>query len=555
MTNAVTNQDEVIAFLSDPATHGIDAPVERITTHISEIFLAGDKAYKLKRAVRFPYLDYTDIARRKHFCEAEVAVNRRTAPDLYDGVVAVARGPDGKLSLGGAGAGAAPGGEPGEAMDWLVAMKRFDQETIWDAMARRHAIAPANTPIITRSMVSALADVIAEFHLRAAPHRRNDGARSFGRVVDGVSAELTRYTPEVFSSDLVAQFDESIRHLQALAAPLLDRRGRQGRVRHCHGDLHLRNICQVDGVPTLFDAIEFSDDIAVIDVLYDLAFLLMDLEHRNLRPLANQLLNRYLSLTGDIAGLAAMPMLIAVRAGIRAHVTATAATAAPQHAATAAPQQAAQDVPGANTRQDEARLDEARAYLGLALAALHAAPPRLIAIGGMSGSGKSTIARAVAPKFGPIPGAVHLQSDVIRKRLAGVAPETRLDELHYTPEITRRVYGRIGADAAAALKAGYSVIADATYLDPTSRSAIARVAEEAGAPFTGLWLQAAIPEMERRLEARRGDASDARVEVLRRQMTAGAEDLDWEIVDAGGDAEATAIRVAALLGLEKSGTV
>lgn len=528
----MTNQDEVIAFLSDPATHGIDEPVERITTHISEIFLAGDKAYKLKRAVRFSYLDYSDLAQRKRFCEAEVTVNRRTAPDLYQGVVAVMRAPDGKLSLA----------DKGEAVDWLVAMKRFDQDTIWDAMARRQAITPA--------MIHALADVIAEFHLAATPHRRADGARVFGRVVDGVSAELTHYTPEVFDRDVVADFDESIRHWQALTAQLLDRRARQGRVRHCHGDLHLRNICQVDDTPTLFDAIEFSDDIAVIDVLYDLAFLLMDLEHRDLRPLANQLLNRYLSLTGDIAGLAAMPMFIALRAGIRAHVIATAATAASQPAATAAAQPAAKDA-----LDLEAMKNEARVYLDLTLASLRPAPPRLVAIGGLSGSGKSTIARALAPGFGPVPGAVHLQSDVIRKRLAGVAPETRLGELHYMPEMTRRVYGRMRANAAAALAAGYSVIADATYLDPEHRHAIAQVAEEAGASFTGLWLQAEIPEMERRLRARRGDASDARVEVLRRQLAAGTDGPGWQAVDTGGDAAATAKRVADLLGLEKAPTV
>ena len=244
----------------------------------------------------------------------------------------------------------------------------------------------------------------------------------------------------------------------------------------------------------------------------------MDLEHHGLRPLANLAMNRYLSLTRDYEGLAAMPLFIATRAGVRAHVVASAM----QHAA----------------RPEEAA-SEAQRFLDLAIASLDAEEPRLIAIGGLSGTGKSTLARQLAADASPVPGAVHLQSDIIRKRLAGVSPETRLSDTYYAEDVTQRVYGQMRHDAARALAAGYSVIADATFLDPVQRRGIEEMAAEADAPFVGLWLHASIQEMERRLEARRGDASDAAVDVLHLQLRSNPSDIDWIPVCAGPNEEAT----------------
>jgi len=267
-------------------------------------------------------------------------------------------------------------------------------------------------------------------------------------------------------------------------------------VRRCHGDLHLRNICLLDGKPTLFDCLEFSDALASIDVLYDLAFLLMDLEHRGLTDFANLVLNRYLDLTDEDDGLPAMPLFLSLRAAIRAHVTATAMDQA-AHA--------------------ESTLDmaaEARRYLDLAAQLLRPRPRRLVAIGGLSGSGKSTLAAALAPGI----GARVLRSDVIRKHLFGVAPETRLPASAYAPEVSHRVYETLGEKAAAALAAGYSVIIDAVSLKPEERRSFAPVAEAAAVPFWGLWLAAPASTMEARLRARRHDASDASPEVLTQQL-------------------------------------
>jgi predicted kinase len=307
-----------------------------------------------------------------------------------------------------------------------------------------------------------------------------------------------------------------------------------GKVRRCHGDLHLRNICLLDGKPVLFDCIEFSDEIASIDVLYDLAFLLMDLEYRNLQDLANQGYNRYLDLTNEDAGLATLPLFISLRAAVRAHVTATAANCV-----------------GAGGELERKR-DEARRYLDFARRVLKPQSPRLIAIGGLSGSGKSTIARALAPTFGTRPGARVLRSDVIRKRLWGVMPESRLPSAAYAPDVSRRVYDAILERAAAALRAGYCAIIDAVSLGKEERRSFAFLAEQARVPFSGIWLGAAPEIMVARLGARHDDASDASAEVLGQQLQRDPGPIDWPQVDVGGGREASLAAVRHALGLASS---
>jgi hypothetical protein len=270
----------------------------------------------------------------------------------------------------------------------------------------------------------------------------------------------------------------------------------------------------------LFDCLEFSDALASIDVLYDLAFLLMDLEHRQLTHFANRTLNRYLDRTGEEDGLAAMPLFLSLRAGIRAHVAATTA-------------QRTGDLPGAAEIASEARR-----YLDLAHRLLEQQPRRLVAIGGLSGSGKSTLAASLAPELGLRPGARVLRSDVTRKLLLGTAPETRLPAGAYTPEITDRVYDALRRKAAAALAAGYSVIIDAVSLVPTERRSFAEIARAAGVPFSGLWLQADTVAMTQRLHQRRGDASDATAEVLALQLRQDPGAIDWTRIDASGGPEA-----------------
>jgi hypothetical protein len=523
MTGDNADQSAVIDLLARPQTHGTSGPVERIDTHISHLFLAGERACKLKRAVRFPYLDFSTRAARRAACAAEVRLNRRTAPDLYLGVAPVLRGADGALRLGAVGS-AAGAGET--VADWVVVMRRFDQAMLFDAMAMRGAL--------TAPLVEALADEIAAFHEKAAPAPGFGGAAGMGQALDGILAEIARFTPRIFPADDASALDAALRAALAAAAPMLDARRDAGFVRRCHGDLHLRNVCLIGGRPTPFDAIEFNEAIASIDVLYDLAFLLMDLEHRGLRPFANLALNRYLWRESDYGGLAMMPFFLACRAAVRAHVAATQAGGAGGAAPAA----------------------EARDYLALSAGFLRPTAPRLLAVGGLSGTGKSMLARRIAPAFGRAPGAVVLCSDVIRKRLLGVDPFTRLGPDGYAPEVTRRVYRTIRERAGEVLAGGHSVVADAVYARADERAGIEAAARDAGARFDGLWLEAPEPVRIARVEKRRDDASDATAAVAAGQESYETGDSGWRRLDAGGDPDATAALAQKTLNLnEKRSTL
>ncbi|WP_448205515.1 bifunctional aminoglycoside phosphotransferase/ATP-binding protein [Azospirillum sp. sgz302134] len=494
-------QEEVATFLGDPRSHG-DAAVRRVDTHAAMVFLAGERAYKLKRAVRYPYLDFSTVERREAACRAELALNRRTAPTLYLDVLPVVRRADGGLALGG----------EGVALDWVVVMRRFPDEALLDRMAERGAL--------TDALMRDLADAVAAFHQSAQPRPDGGGAEAMRAVVEGNIAEL-RDRPALFAPERVERLAEHSADALARLAPLMEERRRAGFVRHCHGDLHLRNIVLLDGKPTLFDGIEFDESFAVIDVAYDLAFLLMDLEQRDLRGFGNAVLNRYVEATGDVGGLALLPLFLSARAAIRAKVAAAAAAVQPDR-----------DVAAGLEREAVAHLDHA-------LRALEPPPTRLVAVGGLSGTGKSLLARSVAPALGPEPGAVVLRSDVLRKRRFGVAETDRLPPEAYRPEVTALVYADLVERARAVLAAGHAAVVDAVHARPEERAAIAAAAREAGVRFDGLWLEAPLDVRVARVSARRGDASDATAEVVLRQDAYEIGAMTWLRVDAGRDAAET----------------
>ena len=487
----IEDQSGVIAFLGDPANHGAPGPVEVVQTHISVIFLVGDRAFKLKRAVHLPYADFSTPAIRLAACEKEFALNRPAAPELYLGVRQITRRADG-LAFDGA----------GTLVDAVVEMTRFDQDTLFDRMAQRGEL--------TAGTIRALSSEIAAAHARAEIAEAQGGAANIAGVLDINRAGFGESA--VFSAAEVAAIDDAFRHGLAAHAALLDARGKAGRIRRCHGDLHLRNICLWQGQPRLFDCIDFNDQLATIDVLYDLAFMAMDLWHRGLRDFANLLVNDYLDRTGDEGGFALLPFFMALRAAVRAHVIAT-------QAETAA------------TDQAEAARATARAYYDLAMQMLAPQPARLVAIGGLSGSGKSTVAEALAPWIGPAPGARLIESDRARKAMFGVSPETRLSVDAYRPEVSDQVYGSMAARAGALLRAGCPVLADAVFDRADRRAAIALAAAEAGAPFIGLWLDVAPEVLRQRVAARRGGASDATVQVLETQLARDLGPMDWRKVD------------------------
>ena len=509
----VEDQGEIIAYLSRSDTYGGGDTVGRVETHVSEIFLAGARAYKLKRAVKFPYLDFSTPDMRRAACEAEVSINRRTAPAIYRGVIPVTRGAEGALRLNGAGA----------TVDWLVEMTRFDEDTLFDRLARQGAL--------DRHVMEEVAEAVARLHEEAERRTDGDGADAIAALIESNARSFAECPAGIFDGALVERLEAETRQVLGRLRPLLRARAAEGRVRRCHGDLHLRNICLLDAKPTLFDAIEFSEALANIDVFYDLSFLLMDLDHRNLRHLANVTLNRYLDITGDVGGLAALPLFLSLRAAIRAHVdVAAVGDAWPD-------EEAAECVAGA------------RAYLERAIAYLAPPPPRLVAVGGLSGSGKSRLARELASFVGPAPGARVVRSDIARKHLAGVSALTRLGSEGYTPALTRRTYEAVCRQAQIGLEAGHAVIADAVFARPAQRHAIARVAALAGVPFEGLWLEAPAPVMESRISGRRRDVSDATSEILRNQLAYKVGKLTWQRLETSGERENTVDRAKTLLGV------
>jgi len=501
-------QQAILDFLGAAATHG-GAPVTRIDTHAASVFLAGPRALKIKRAVRFPFLDFSTPEKRKAACEAELRLNRAYAPAIYKRVLPVTRAADGSLALDGR----------GEPVDWLVEMARFDETATLDRLAGHGRIDDA--------LADKLGRAVADAHAKAEPVHGFGFGNVLAEIVTQNDAEL-RERPDLFATGVVAALTQATRSALARVRPLLDQRERDGCVARCHGDLHLGNIVLIDDAPVLFDAIEFDDRIATGDVLYDLAFLLMDLIERGLAGAATIVLNRYLATAAreaDLDALAALPLFLSVRAAIRAKVTAARAA----HA------------------RDRAEAEQsARAYFALARTLIEPPKPRLVAVGGLSGTGKSVLARALAGHVPPLPGAVVLRSDVARKTMFGAGETDRLPREAYTLEVTDRVYAALAAAARRVLAAGHSAIVDAVFARAAERADIAAAAQ--GAPFHGLFLTADLATRVTRVGARTADASDADAEVARQQERYDIGALDWTAVDASGTPGDTLARACTALG-------
>ena len=481
------DQQETIAFL-----RGL-GPCSQITTHASQVFLYGERVLKLKRALRYAYLDFATPEKRIADCERELAINRRFTPRLYLGLRRITRNADGALQLDGA----------GEAVDGLVEMRRFRDEDLFSRVAEEGRATPA--------LVTRLAGVIAASHEKAQVASEG-GAEAFGRVLALNEAALRASAP--VAPERIEALCAGLRALLTRHAALLDARRSRGGVRRCHGDLTLRNICLFEGEPALFDALEFDEGLATIDVLYDLAFPLMDLWRMGARDLANLLFNRYLDVRDEADGLPLLPLFMATRAVVRAHVTAALAQEAPE------------------------RLPEAQGYFALAEALLEPPQPLLVALGGFSGSGKSTLSAHLASALGPAPGARIHATDRIRKALHGVAATDKLPPEAYAPQVSARVYALERDACAVTLRASHGCIAEAVFDRAEDRAAIEAVALATGVPFAGFWLDAPVAVLARRIAGRRGDPSDADEAVMRAQVARGNEGARWTRLDAAQGVEA-----------------
>lgn len=509
-----SDQAAVIAFLADPSSYAGVSRVDRFETHGNLVFLAGAEAWKIKRAVRFPYMDFSTLEKRRAACAREMEVNRRLAPDLYLGCMPITRSVDGRLAFGSNGA----------IAEWAVHMRRFHQSALLSNIAAAEGIAA--------DLAKTVADTVFDSHRGAQCVNSASGAARIGELLASICSSLAR--SDAFASKDTGEFSRDAQSQLSRAAATLDRRAEAGLVRRCHGDLHLGNIVQWQGRPVLFDAIEFDEKIATVDTLYDLAFLFMDLDRHRQARAANVVLNRYLWRSQDdldLMGLQTLPLFLGLRAGVRAMVTIDRAAQEDREAA-------------------EEDRESARTYLRAALGYLAPNPPQLIAIGGLSGTGKTTLAAALAPGLDPAPGAVHLRSDLERKALFGVAETVRLTAQAYSVEASSTVYEALCRKARIALTAGQSVVVDAVHSTLDERSAIEAVASDLGVRFRGLWLTAAGEELAARVAARRNDASDATPEFVARQLTwdTGTLSSAWATLDAGSGTDETLRRAIIVLG-------
>ena len=424
MNQAGDDQRAVIAALSDPATYGLhDERVERLETHCSIVFLAGDRAYKLKRAIRYAALDYTTRALRRAACEAELRLNRRTAPDLYLAMEPVTREPDGTLALNGAGI----------AEEYVVVMRRFAQPDLFDAMLGAGRLTPA--------LMRELGETIARFHLAAEVTPEQGGSNGVRRNIASNDLELAKVASDLDGAAVTALSRASYSMLDSIA-PLLDRRRAAGKVRRCHGDLRLANICLYAGHPTLFDCIEFSEAVGCADVLHDLAFLLMDLAVSGRGDLANVVFNSYLDVAPETEGLRALPLFLALRAATRAYLLAGSAHRL------ASPADAAR------------RRALAQRHIEAGIGFLAPPPPRLVVVAG-PGRRRTECAAALAGST-PAPGA---------RILRPVKP----DDAGWTT-----------ARAVAAAKC--PIVLEGAFTKASERAAVQGLAAELALPWTGVWV-------------------------------------------------------------------
>lgn len=501
MPHVPSESVSLIESLRSPAAYGHPVGEIRVLqTHISWVLLTGQFAYKIKKPVNMGFLDFTTLDRRRHFCQEELRLNRRLAPQLYLDVVPIT------------GTAAAPRiGGMGEPIEYAVRMQEFPQGTLLSELLKRGRLTPAH--------VDALAQQVAEFHGRIA--------RAAADGPWGTIESIKHSMEEVFDHleigeeqlDRVRQLRKWCENELTARCELFASRRHDGFVREGHGDLHLGNMLLLDGRPVVFDCIEFNDDFRWLDVLSDVAFTTMDFEDRGNPAYSHRFLNAYLEHTGDYTGLAVARYYMIYRAAVRAKV--------------AALRLRQPDLPAEDQRR---LLAEHDGYLALAESFASPQQPRMILTHGPSGCGKTTLTQPVIEAI----GAVRIRSDIERKRMFQLQPldqsKSGLTEGIYAPDATQQTYARLLKLAQAILDGGFSVIVDATFLMREQRMLFRRAAELLGAEFAILDFHASEATLRQRVEQRRmagSDASEADLAVLATQLRTGEplsdEELSWTI--------------------------
>ena len=503
MNTEFNHQAHVKEFLQQPQTYGLpsNAKIQTIETHASWIFLAGDKAYKLKKAVKFPYLDFSTLDLRKRAIEREYSLNQKFSPSLYLGIAGVYSEECSDYCLKPLGGGKQFSDD--NLVEPLVVMRRFPQDAQLDRI------------VASKNLTTSLADqlgVMAALVIENADKSHADWSRQFRSVISS-SLEDLKHLPESLGGKRIAQLEILIRESIAMNSTDIENATGADRVRRCHGDLHLGNIYVSENKAFPFDALEFDENLATIDVLYELAFLLMDLIHTHEVQAALRVQSVCVSRCALWQGVHLLPLYCAVRALIRAVVTAD-----------------------LNKQHKSATLeDNVRGYLETARKLLEPPPPGLICIGGLSGTGKTTQALRLAEKISPL--SMVIRSDMIRKISSGVDIFEKLPAESYTPEASALVYDKMLQNAQTVLRKGTPVILDAVFGHPEEQQLAEKLASDLNVPFHGFWLELPLDERIKRISGRQPDASDADRAVAEKQEQYDRPNSSWQTVSAQGSSD------------------
>ncbi len=474
-------RQRLVAALLDPRRYpGAARQVRLIETHISWVLLAGHYAYKIKKPLNLGFLDFSTLELRRHYCEEEFRLNRRLAPQLYLGVVAIGGDPDHPQL----------GAQP--AIEYAVKMRRFPAACLMDRQLARGGIAPQH--------IDKLAATLACFHAGLPAAAPDTPFGSLAEIRAAAMQNFEQLQPLLGTDDGVAQLQAATGAELAACATIFEQRRTAGFVRECHGDLHLGNIALINDTPVPFDGIEFNPALRWIDVMDELAFPVMDLLHRNRPDLAWRLLNAYLEITGDYGGMAVLRFYLAYRATVRAKVDAI---------------RAAQ--PGLRKRAANDLLYASKNYLDLARNCLAKPRPALIITHGLPGSGKTSFAQSALEYF----GAIRIRSDVERKRLHGLEAlddsRPRFGASLYSTGATQRTYARLLDLARELLEYGFPVIVDAAFLRKEERARFRELARQMRVPFAIAAMHADMQLLRARItqrQTRASDASEADIAVL-----------------------------------------
>jgi uncharacterized protein len=475
--------------------HPVTEPIGFVQTHISYVFLTGDYAYKAKKPMDFGFLDYSTLEKRKHFCAEELRMNQRGAPGLYLELVPITQAGD-DFELGGM----------GEVVEYAVKMRQFPETSLLSSLFEQGKL--------TEELLVELAKTIANFH-KTCP--TSDRVRSFGEVAQVRQAFDENYQQTegyIGGPQTQQQFDETKAYTDrffAERADLFTSRTENGWIRECHGDPHLGNICQWDNQLMLFDCIEFNDSFRLVDVMYDVAYIVMDLAVRDRPDLGAIFLSAYVEQTGDWEGLQVLPIYVNRQTYVRAKVTSFML-----------------NDPGVPDEEKKKGSEKAALYYRLAWEYATPKPGKIFLTCGLSGSGKSTTARELARQM----GGIYIRSDAVRKHLGGVPLDQRGGDDLYSPEMTQKTYDRLTELGLMLSKQGYTVILDAKYDRQAFRESVIEQANAAQIPVQIIHCEAPLEVLSDRLRQRTGDIADATADLLKTQSMEPFTDLEKQYAKA-----------------------